>query len=136
MLGSGILNPYPSENAKMFEQILEREGLLISEHLPTFRGSRIALLQRNRITSGLSYALILCAGIDNGGSMAQTDIAHKQRIPIFIPRLDMGIVPDEGLKYARKRFNAKEIEYANDLINYMKKEINIEEQKELFSYSV
>ena len=86
VLGSGLLKPFPKDNRLLFNKISEK-GLLISEHLPSFSGSKFALIQRNRITSGLSLALILCASKLVGGAMVQTEIANQQMIPIFCPSL-------------------------------------------------
>lgn len=112
ILGSGIMNPYPSENRELFEAILKTGGLIISEHLPTFPGSRIALIQRNRITSGLSKAVILCASKAMGGAMVQIKIAFEQRVPIIIPREELDLQPNEGLKQAKNEFKAIEISSA------------------------
>jgi len=120
VLGSGILRPYPPENVGLFNDILERGGLIISEHLPTFPGSRIALIQRNRITSGLSSALILCASKKMGGAMVQTKIANEQRVQIFIPKMEYNLLPNEGLIQAKLEFGAKEISSAEDVITFLK----------------
>ena len=109
VLGSGFNHPYPPENAGLFNEIKVR-GLSISEHLPNFRGSKISYLQRNRITSGISDALFMVASGEKGGSSTQVSIAHAQRKPIFCPKLDLSILPNEGAKEAIKNFNAIQVE--------------------------
>lgn len=108
VLGTGFNYSYPPENADLFEQI-KQNGLLISEHLPNFKGSRISYLQRNRITSGISDALFLVAAKERGGSLTQVSIAHSQKKPIFCPQLGMGILPDEGVKESVRKYGAEQI---------------------------
>lgn len=119
VLGAGFNYIYPTENATLFKEI-EKKGLLISEHLPTFKGSRISYLQRNRITSGLSDAVFLVAAKEIGGSLTQAKIAHNQRKPIFCPKQKDNILPSEGVKYAISKYNAKEISNPDDLIKKLK----------------
>lgn len=136
VFGSGLLRPYPPQNISLFNEIA-KDGLLISEHLPNFPGSRIALIQRNRITSGLSEALILCASGITGGAMVQSKIAHMQGIPILIPSSDLGLQPDDGLKFAKREYNAKEMTCAEDITDYLEeysKKINTLLQKNITSF--
>ncbi len=120
VLGSGLLKPFPEENHSLFNKI-SGKGLLISEHLPSFSGSRFALIQRNRITSGLALAVILCASKLTGGAMVQTEIAHQQRIPILCPSLKLNLYPNEGIKFAKEKYDAKEIESVNDAFRFLQK---------------
>ncbi|MBI2144182.1 DNA-protecting protein DprA [Candidatus Woesearchaeota archaeon] len=120
VLGSGLLKPFPEENNSLFNKISEK-GLLISEHLPSFPGSRFALLQRNRITSGLALAVILCASKLAGGAMVQTKIAHLQRIQILCPSLSLNLYPNEGIRFAKEKYDAREIESGNDVLNFLQK---------------
>jgi DNA processing protein len=118
VLGSGFNHPYPPENTGLFKEIGSR-GLLISEYLPNFRGSKISYLQRNRITSGISDALFLVASGEKGGSATQVSIAHAQRKPIFCPKLELGILPNEGAKEAIKNFNAIQVEGPEQLLKML-----------------
>ncbi len=115
VFGTGLLNYYPPENKELFERI-RKEGLLISEHLPNFPGSQVAFVQRNRITSGISDAVVLVASHARGGSMIQAKIAHEQRVPVFVPKLLLKILPNEGITQAIKEFGAVEVETAEDVL--------------------
>lgn len=113
-MGTGLLRPYPFENVSLFDAIKER-GLLISEHLPNFPGSRIAFLLRNRITSGISNALILVASKETGGAMAQVKFAYEQHIPIFCPPLALNLQPNEGVRQSIQSYGAKEVTSVTDV---------------------
>ncbi len=117
VFGTGLLHAFPPQNAVLFERIKNSNGLLITEHLPNFSGSRISFLQRNRITSGLSDALLVCASNVDGGSMVQTKIAWEQRIPIFCPAISLNIKPNEGSMIAIKKYNTTEISSPSEMEN-------------------
>lgn len=121
VLGTGFFHVFPPKNAPLFERIRDSNGLLISEHLPNFSGSRISFIQRNRITSGLSDALFVCATGETGGSMVQTKTAWEQRIPIFCPAMDMNIQPNEGLMVAIKSYGAHEIRRPVELLRSIRR---------------
>ena len=116
VLGTGFFKPYPPSNRPLFERIKTAGGLLVSEHLPNFPGSNISLVQRNRITSGLSDALLVCASRKTGGSMVQTRIAWEQRIPIFCPSLSFDLQPNDGIKIVINKFGAREITIPQELL--------------------
>lgn len=116
VVGTGLLRLYPEEHKDLFEKI-SKQGLLISENLPNFTGGRIALLQRNRITSGLSDALLSVSSSNGGGSMTQLKLAYEQRVPIFCPKLSLNLLPNEGIKEAIKEYKAIEIENIEHILN-------------------
>ncbi len=120
VMGTGLLNLYPEEHEPLFKEI-RKKGLLISENNPTFTGGRIALLQRNRITSGISDALIAVTSSNNGGSMTQLKHAHEQRIPIFCPKNSLNFIPNEGIEKVKKGFKITEIENINPVLEVIKK---------------
>jgi DNA processing protein len=117
VLGNGFFHMYPPQNKPLFEKIRQHNGLLISEYLPNFGWNRFSFIQRNRITSGISDALLICASAEKGGSMIQTRIAFEQRIPLFCPALDLDIQPNEGIKTAIKDYQAQEIHIAEELLS-------------------
>jgi len=115
VLGSGFFRMFPEKHIELFKEI-ERQGLLISEHLPNFPGSTIALVQRNRITSGISNGLVMVASGEKGGAMIQTKMAFEQRIPIFYPKEELNLQPNEGVIQIKKDWAGIEIESVEDII--------------------
>lgn len=126
VFGTGFFHTWPPQNAPLFNRIRASDGLLVSENLPNFGGSRISFLQRNRITSGLSDALLICASKENGGSMVQTKMAYEQRIPIFCPAKDMGLQPNEGINFAIENFHAKEVRTPQEIVDYIRKKKSLD----------
>jgi len=115
VMGPGLLKLFPEKHLDLFYEI-KKKGLLISENLPSFPGSRIALLQRNRITSGLSDALIAVTGTSGHGVMTQLRHAYEQKIPIFCPKLNFKFTPIDGIKEVKQEYKITEIESINPVL--------------------
>lgn len=115
VLGSGFLNFFPETHTNLFDEI-SKKGLLISEYPPHFVGSRISLLQRNRIISGLSKAIVQVTSSDKHGSMTQLNIAIKQKIPIFSPAAELNFYPNEGILKAKAQVKIFELSTIDDLL--------------------
>ena len=125
VLGSGFFKMFTEDHLDLFHEI-EKKGLLISEHLPNFPGSAIALVQRNRITSGISDALVMVASGEKGGAMVQTKIAFEQRIPIFCPDRSLNLQPNEGIPQVINEWKGIEIKSSDQILEKIN---NISEQK-------
>lgn len=84
VLGCGILNIYPEENAPLAEQIAEH-GLLISEYDP-FRSVKAArLIVRNRLISAFSRAVVVVqVGAERRGELRTAQYGQKQARPVFV----------------------------------------------------
>ncbi len=115
VLGSGFFRMFPESHLDLFNEI-EKKGLLISEHLPNFPGSAIALVQRNRITSGISDAVVMVASGERGGAMIQTKIAFEQRIPIFCPDRSLNLQPNEGISQVINEWKGIEIKSCDQIL--------------------
>lgn len=81
VLGSGLQNIYPQENRKLAQTIC-RKGMVISECPPNQAVSKGMLIQRNRITSGLSLCVVLIE--PERGSLNTAYWALKQNRLIFL----------------------------------------------------
>ncbi len=116
VFGTGLERPYPPENLGLFEEIKKKNGLILGENLPNFPGAGIAFVRRNRITSGLSDAVVLVASGEKGGAMVQSKITFQQKRPLYCPALKLGLKPNEGLKNAIENLGAKEFSDAGDFL--------------------
>ena len=68
VLGSGVLNVYPSGNRPLAQAIAAR-GALLSEVQPSAQPKPSTLVARNRIISGLCEAMIVVETAVDGGAM-------------------------------------------------------------------
>lgn len=77
VLGSGLLRPYPEENADLFERIAE-DGALISEFALDTPPLGPNFLRRNRLISGLSAAVVVVEATIRSGSQNTASHALDQ----------------------------------------------------------
>ncbi len=77
VLGSGADICFPSSN-KRLKQIIEEDGLVITEYPPGTRPSRYTFPQRNRIISGLSVATVIAEAGLNSGALITAGLADEQ----------------------------------------------------------
>lgn len=82
VLGSGVLNIYPSENLKLAEQIMER-GALACEVSPDAPVSTPGLVARNRIITGLANRVLIIETKIDGGAMHAARFAELQHKPLY-----------------------------------------------------
>ena len=85
VLGTGISDNeiYPFENKKLFENILENKGTIISEFKLGTKPLKYNFPLRNRIISGLSTKLIVVEAAKNSGSLITADFALEQGKDIY-----------------------------------------------------
>lgn len=78
VFGCGLNVVYPSENEKLYGQILEYGGLVISKYEPNAKPHLWKFPQRNKVVAGLSSlgVLVIEAGEDSG-SLVTAKIAKK-----------------------------------------------------------
>lgn len=100
---------YPKSNQPIGESIPEN-GALVSEVSEKVSINRGRFVERNRITSGLSRAVIIGASRDTGGTIRQAEFAQSQNVPILLydPEEDDGQSPDELKEMGAKTFNTLE----------------------------
>ena len=79
VLGSGVDEPTPRGNIELAERILASGGCLISEQPPGTDVSAASLVQRNRLQSGLSAAVVVGEMECAGGTAHTVRFAAEQR---------------------------------------------------------
>ncbi|MBN1428462.1 MAG: DNA-processing protein DprA [Anaerolineae bacterium] len=82
VLGSGLDRLYPPANTKLAERII-CSGALLAEVHPQVSVSPQNLMARNRITSGLSRAVIVVEAQTDGGSVSTAHRAWQQKRAVF-----------------------------------------------------
>lgn len=83
ILPSGLKNIYPNENIKLFEQILESGGLVISEYDDYYEANSKSFLERNRIISGLSIGALIVEGAYRSGTSVTAKITLENNKKLF-----------------------------------------------------
>lgn len=78
VLAGGLDKIYPSENTALAERILECGGCLVSEHSVGIRPRANFFVERDRIQSGLSQAVIVLETGIKGGTLHTVGFAIQQ----------------------------------------------------------
>ena len=84
VMGCGLDIVYPRENTKLFDRILQNNGLLVSEYPPGTPPSAKHFPARNRIISGLSRGVIVVEAKGSSGSLITADMAVSKGRDVFV----------------------------------------------------
>ena len=121
VLGCGFNHIYPEHNLKLYKEILEEGGCIISEYEPEEKYKSEYFPARNRIISGLAMGVLIVEGRYRSGSSITARLAIEQNKEVFcIPsNIDSktGYVPNEYIKNGAQLVTCKE-----DILEYFPKE--------------
>lgn len=82
VLGTAIDQPYPKENADLYEYI-STNGCILSEHAPDAPYQKNAFPRRNRIISGLSLGVMVVEAPEKSGALITARHAAEQNRDVF-----------------------------------------------------
>lgn len=136
VLPCGFNNIFPQKNKKLYKQILENEGLVISEYEENEEATYKYFLERNRIVASFSIGTLVVEGGYRSGTSVTAKITKKLGKNVFcIPSSlenSKGITPNrliqEGAFLVTKPENI--IKKYSEL-NLKKKEIMNQKEKEV-----
>ena len=83
VLGNGLLNIYPEENKKLYQEIINQGGLVITEYPNTKKAESKTFLARNRIVSGISIGILIIEAMKRSGTSVTARYAIKQGKKVF-----------------------------------------------------
>lgn len=84
VLANSVDRIYPRTNHSLGEQIIANRGAIISEYEPPTDARDYQFLQRNRIVSGLSDAVIITEAAQRSGTLATAMHALEQGKEVFV----------------------------------------------------
>ncbi|MEI0489029.1 DNA-processing protein DprA [Brachyspira pulli] len=87
VLGNGIDTVYPSENLQIYNKLVEK-GIIVSEFEIGRKPDRMNFPRRNRIISGLSYAVVMVEAASKSGALITVDYALNQGRDVYIAPYD------------------------------------------------
>jgi len=117
VLGGGLNIIYPPENEKLYQEILEGKGLIISEYEPDFQPQLWTFPQRNRIVAGLSSlgVLVIEAG-EKSGSLITVRFAKDQGKKVYAIPGPITSSVSIGTNLLIRNHQAKVVLSADDLL--------------------
>ena len=115
VLGSGIDNITPPSNAKLYWEIVNGHGAVISEFPGKILTEKKRFVTRNRIISGLSLGIVVIEGTDHSGTLITAKYAAEQGREVF------AVPGPVTSKYSRAssillKNGAKLVESASDIL--------------------
>ena len=84
VLANGLPTIYPSSHKDLAGQIIERSGGIISEYEPEASARMYQFLERNRIISGLSDAVVIVEAAARSGTLNTASHALEQGKEVFV----------------------------------------------------
>lgn len=95
-LGCGVNIIYPPSNRKLYQDILDTGGLIISEVPPDITVKPGLFVQRNRLISGISQGILVAEGMKDSGSLITARYALEQGKEVFAPPAPITSVQSEA----------------------------------------
>ena len=146
VLPSGLNNIYPQENKKLFKDILENGGLIVTEYEENEEADSKKFLERNRIVSALAIGTLVVEGGHRSGTSVTAKLTKKQEKNIFcIPSSlenKKGITPNKLIKEGAFLVTEvediiskyPELELKKKIVKESKKEVLVNEEfKEIYN---
>lgn len=85
VLGCGVDIIYPFANKNLYEEIIRKGGLVVSEFPPGMTVLPGLFIARNRLISGLSSGVLVVEGAKNSGALITARYAAEQGKEVFAP---------------------------------------------------
>lgn len=82
VLAGSVEEIYPEKNTKLYHQILENGGAIVSQHFPEISPSAALFPSRNRIIAGVSDITVIMEAKRKSGSLITADYAKKYNRPV------------------------------------------------------
>lgn len=83
VLGNGLNHIFPKENEKLYHQIIQKGGLVITEYPPEEKAKSSNFLERNRIVSGLALGILVIEAAHRSGTSVTAKLAIEQGKKVF-----------------------------------------------------
>lgn len=83
VLGCGLNRIYPKENARLFYDIIDKGGAVISEYEPDEDIESRKFIQRNRIVSGIARGVLVVEAAVRSGTGITAQFAFQEKRPVF-----------------------------------------------------
>ncbi len=123
VLGTGIDEVYPTENAKLIDEILDSGGAIISQFPLGTPPISMNFPYRNRVISGLSYGVLVVEASERSGSLITARLAAEQNREVFAVPGNITSKNSFGTNYLIKD-GAKLVQQWQDVVNELPREIS------------
>jgi DNA processing protein len=119
VLGNGVDMAYPRENQKLYEEILDSGGAVVSEYKPGEPPSMGSFPARNRIVAGMSEGVLVTEGAEDSGSLITANFGLEFGRKVFaVPGPITSSLSKAPLKLIAK--GGKLVTSAQDILNELR----------------
>jgi DNA processing protein len=119
ILASGIAQITPSSHHRLSAQILEKGGAILSEYPVTSPAFKHRFLERNRLISGISEAVVIVeAGKKSGAGITAKHACEQNKDVLAFPG-DPGKASSAGCNHLIKTDRARLVDSVADVIQYL-----------------
>jgi len=130
VLGCGVDVVYPPSNAKLYQEIIKKEGLIISEFPPERTVLKGLFVARNRIISGLSSGVLVVEGAKDSGALITAKYAAEQGKEVFAPPSPLTSPMSQAPNLLLKQ-GAKLVTEVSDILEEFNLKISPKKKKDL-----
>jgi len=123
VLGTGINQVYPKENARLVDEILASGGAVVSQFPLETPPLKENFPYRNRIISGLSYGVLLVEASERSGSLITARLATEQNREVMAVPGNITSKNSFGTNYLIKS-GAKLVQQWQDVVSELPAEIS------------
>jgi DNA protecting protein DprA len=130
VLGCGVDVVYPPSNGRLYQEILKKGSLVISEFPPGRTVLKGLFVARNRIISGLSSGVLVIEGAKDSGALITARYAAEQGKEVFAPPSPINSPMSEAPNLLLKQ-GAKLVTDVSDILNEFNINISPKKKKDL-----
>lgn len=117
VIGTGILNTYPPENADLAQRIVASGGALISQFTPDGPPRATNFPLRNVVTSGMAIGTVVIEASATSGARMQARLALEHGKRLFL--VESLVMHQEWAKRYASRPGAVVVRRANDVLDIL-----------------
>jgi DNA processing protein len=117
----GIELVHPEEQVKLYDEILESGGLIISEYNGKMQPALYTYPARNRIVAGLSKAVLVVEAAEKSGSLITANLAKKFKKKLFAVPGPVTSLVSKGTNDLIKSGDAEMVLGAEDILKWFGK---------------
>lgn len=125
VVGTGILQVYPKENADLAKQIGER-GVVVSQFWPSAPPTRYSFPMRNEVMSGISQGTAVIEASSTSGAKMQARLALEQGKRAFL--MSSLVTSEPWARRYLERRGAIEVNSVDDVVRWLRSAEQVEMQ--------
>jgi DNA processing protein len=116
VVGHGFDYCFPTSNRRLFRDVLEHGGALISEYLPFEPPQSGFFPARNRIVAGLTKGTLVIEAAEKSGSLITAQLAFSEGRDVYAVPADVNRPQSQGCNELIRRNVAKLVTSAQDIL--------------------